>query len=238
MVIIKKSRQYYFTRFVFLSLVLSAIFIGFKIYVAPAHIDPSAPYANVKGDYVLMFMQCLLGIVAMILPSRVEDKLKISIPSAMVFLYVLFLYCAIFLGEVGKFYYNVPHWDTMLHAFSGGMCGALGFAFVSYLNKTDKVPMSLSPFFVALFAFCFAVTIGVFWEIYEFVFDAILQTNMQKFMLESGENLIGRSALADTMKDLIVDCVGAFVVSLVGFISLKKGNGWVQSLQFHKKKKV
>ena len=91
---------------------------------------------------------------------------------------------------------------------------------------------------MALFAFCFAVTIGVFWEIYEFTFDGVLQLNMQKFMLENGDKLVGRSALADTMKDLIVDCLGAFIVSFMGYISLKKGNGWVQSLQFMKKKKV
>ena len=208
------------------------------MFFAPSNFDPNLPYVYVKGDYVLMFTQCLLGIVAMILPSKIEHKLQISIPSGMMILYVLFLYCAIFLGEVRSYYYTVPHWDTMLHGFSGGMCGALGFAFVSYLNKTDKIPMSLSPFFVALFAFCFAVTIGVFWEIYEFTFDGILQLNMQKFMLENGEQLVGRSALFDTMKDLIVDCVGAFIVTFTGYISLKRGNGWVQSLQLLKKKKV
>ena len=234
----KKDKQYYLSKFVFFTLIVSIIFIGVKIYFAPVHIDPTAPYVNVKGDYVLMFTQCILGIVAMILPSKIEHKLKISIPSGMMVLYVLFLYCAIFLGEVRSFYYTVPHWDTLLHAFSGGMCGALGFAFVSYLNKTDKIPMILSPFFVALFAFCFAVTIGVVWEIYEFTFDGLLQLNMQKFMLENGEQLIGRAALYDTMKDLIVDCVGAFIVTFIGYITLKKGNGWVQSLQFLKKKKV
>ena len=33
--------------------------------------------------------------------------------------------------------------------------------------------------------------------------------------------LIGRVALADTMMDLVVDAVGAFIMSVIGYISLK-----------------
>ena len=40
---------------------------------------------------------------------------------------------------------------------------------------------------------------------------------------ETGEPMIGREALSDTMEDIIVDTAGAFVVSLLGFISLKLG---------------
>ena len=50
---------------------------------------------------------------------------------------------------------------------------------------------------------------------------------MQKFATQSGEQLIGRAALDDTMKDLIVDCIGALVISIAGYISLKyKKVGW------------
>lgn len=80
----------------------------------------------------------------------------------MMFLYTIFLYCAIYLGEVKSFYYEVPHWDTILHTFSGAMLGALGFLFVTLLNKNEKVQMNLSPLFVVDFSFCFAVTLGVF----------------------------------------------------------------------------
>ena len=149
----------------------------------------------------------------------------------MLILYTIFLYCAIYLGEVKSFYYNVPHWDTILHTFSGAMLGALGFSFVTLLNKTEEVPMNLSPLFVVIFSFCFAVTLGVVWEIYEFTFDGVLGLNMQKFALESGEALIGRAALVDTMKDLIVDALGAFIMSIIGYISLKYKKGWIEKLQ-------
>ena len=95
--------------------------------------------------------------------------------------------------------------------------------------------MKLSPAFVSLFAFCFAVTLGVFWEVYEFTFDGILGINMQKFMLEDGTQLIGRAALFDTMKDLIVDMVGAFIVSLSGYFFMNEEKDWLKKRQFKKK---
>ena len=75
------------------------------------------------------------------------------------------------------------------------------------------------------------MTLGVFWEIYEFTFDGILRLNMQKFMLENGTQLIGRAALLDTMKDLIVDCLGAFIMSFVGYLSLRYKTGFIEKLQ-------
>lgn len=224
----------FINRFVFFSLLISAIFLVIRLFLAPA--DHAVPYERVKSDYVLMLVQCILGLFAMTLPGLLSHRFQIEIPSNMLVLYAIFLYGAIFLGEVRSFYYTVPHWDTILHTFSGGMLGALGFSFVTLLNKTDKIPLNLSPIFVAIFAFCFAVTLGVFWEIYEFTFDGILHLNMQKFALESGEQLLGRAALQDTMKDLIVDCLGAFIMALLGYISLKYKTGFIEKLTVRKKK--
>ena len=215
--------------FVFITMILSVIFLTIRIVLAPS--EAMAEDVRVKSDYVLMLVQCILGVVAMRLPDFIEHKIQIQIPSYMLLLYAVFLYCAIYLGEVRAFYYNVPHWDTILHTFSGGMLGALGLSFVTILNKSEKIPMNLSPVFVAVFAFCFAVTLGVFWEIYEFTFDGILHLNMQKFMLENGTPFIGRAALMDTMKDLIVDCLGAFIMSFVGYLSLRYKTGLIEKLQ-------
>ena len=116
------------------------------------------------------------------------------------------------------------------------MIGALGFSIVTLLNNTEEVPMNLSPLFVALFSFCFAVTLGVVWEFYEFTFDGLLGLNMQKFALEDGTQLIGRAALTDTMIDLFVDAVGALIISIIGYISLKYNKGWIEKLQVRVRK--
>lgn len=227
----KINWQKIFSIFVLFSLSASIVFLMISMVLAPVNNIDGEPFVRVKSDYVLMLVQCILGVVAMLMPSFLKKKLRLEIPSSMIFLYTIFLYCAIYLGEVKSFYYQVPHWDTILHTFSGAMLGALGFSFVTLLNKNEKVQMNLSPLFVVAFSFCFAVTLGVFWEIYEFTFDGILGLNMQKFALENGNLLLGRAALTDTMKDLIVDCLGAFIMCIIGYISLKYKKGWIEKLQ-------
>ncbi|MBQ5695229.1 MAG: hypothetical protein IIV48_01085 [Clostridium sp.] len=222
--------------FVIITLISTIVFLIFAINKAPTTANPNEPFVRIKSDYALMLSQCILGVIAMLLPGLLQKKLRINIPSNMLILYTIFLYAAIYLGEVKSFYYNVPNWDNILHTFSGAMIGAIGFSFVTLLNKTEKVPMNLSPLFVAVFSFCFAVTLGVVWEFYEFTFDGLLGLNMQKFALENGTQLIGRAALTDTMIDLFVDAVGALIISIIGYISLKYNKGWIEKLQVKIKK--
>ena len=221
-------------RFIFLTFIASIAFIIVRIVLAPVAAPPSDITIRVKSDYMLMLLESILGAIAMLLPGFLQRKAKLDIPNAMLIAYAVFLYCAIYLGEVREFYYRIPYWDTVLHAFSGIAIGALGFSVISLLNKSESIAVSLSPIFVAVFAFCFALALGVIWEIYEFTMDSILKINMQKYALESGELLVGQAALLDTMKDLIVDAMGAFTVSVIGYISLKNNKGWLDRFQVKK----
>ncbi|MBQ8827525.1 MAG: hypothetical protein IJZ90_00075 [Clostridia bacterium] len=176
----------------------------------------------VRSDYVLMLLQCTLGIIVMFLPSIIQKKFSIEIPNYMTILYFVFLYCAIYLGEVHSFYYVIPYWDSILHAFSGAMLGVLGFVLVDILNSAKNISVKLSPFFVALFAFCFALAVGSLWEVYEFCGDHLFGLNMQKFRTAEGIVLTGHSALTDTMKDIIIDTGAALAISVLGYFSFKK----------------
>jgi hypothetical protein len=206
--------------FVLASLSAATIFVIVQIALEPEH----------KGDYLLLLVQCILGIFLLFVPSMAAHRLKITLSSWMMIVYVVFIYCALYLGEVHMFYYRVPHWDTLLHLSSGALLGILGYTLVSFLNNSDQIPVALSPLFVAIFTFSFAVALGVVWEVYEFTFDWLLGLNMQKFATESGAPLIGRAALQDTMKDLIAACVGALVFSVIGFFGVKKKSGWLSKL--------
>jgi hypothetical protein len=70
--------------------------------------------------------------------------------------------------------------------------------------------------FVALFAFLFAVSVGALWEIFEFSMDRVFGTTMQKPMFQDP------SGLTDTMWDLIVDTLGAFMISALGWWYMKR----------------
>lgn len=208
-------------RIVLILLALSVVYAVYMLFTAPSGVADNQ-YDKVKSDYVLMLLQCGVGVIIMFLPSFIERRFSVDIPNRMEVWYFIFLFAAIYLGEVQDFYYRVPYWDVILHAISGAMLGALGFVIVSLLTDSEKTNARLSPVLVTLFAFCFALASGTVWEIYEFLADGLLGTNMQKFITADGTVLIGREALADTMEDLIVDAISSLVICVLGYFSLKR----------------
>ena len=217
------SMLYWFT---LMSFFVPTTYVIFRIIFSGNTPEDAVEY-RARAEYVLMLIQCILGLIVMHLPALIERKFKFDIPNILEFIYLAFLYCAIFLGEVRNFYYLIPQRDNILHCISSIMNGLFGFIVVTILNHDKRVRMNLSPFFLALFAFCFSVAVGAVWEIYEFLADEFLGLNMQKFMLKDGTQLIGHDAVTDTMIDIIVDCCGAFIATVIGYFSIKNKKGWV-----------
>ena len=202
-------------------LTVSIFYAIYMLFQAPG--GPADNEAErVKSDYVLMLLQCIFGVVVMFVPRRVEDHFEVDIPNLIEIIYILFLFSAIFLGEVLNFYFRFSNFDNVLHFFSAGMLSVVGFILVDFLTGIEKLNLRLSPFFVSFFAFCFSITAGVVWEIYEFLADGMLGTNMQKFITTHGEVLVGREALNDTMVDFIVNTLGSLLVVTLGYFYLRR----------------
>ncbi len=208
-----------------ISFIIPIIYLILRMIFLHPEAENQAGYHS-EADYLLMLMQCILGLSTIHLPSILEKKLHFEIPGVLYGCYIVFLYCAIFLGEVRSFYYLIPQWDTICHFFSSMMTGFFGMMVVCILNRNEHVQMQLSPLFVALFAFSFSVMCGSVWEVYEFTADGLFGMNMQKFMTADGVQLVGHAALADTMKDIIVDILGAVLASTIGYFSIKYNHRW------------
>lgn len=131
------------------------------------------------GSYESAFF-CVLTLALLYVPSWLQVKLHIELPPALEITILCFIFAAEILGEVNAFYVNVPNWDTMLHTLNGFLAAAVGFSMVILLNDNEKLTFELSPFFLALVAFCFSMTIGVLWEFFEFSMDWFFHTDMQK----------------------------------------------------------
>ncbi|WP_430534594.1 hypothetical protein [Listeria rocourtiae] len=222
--------------FIFVSMGISMVFITIQVFLAPIEQTPGEPKVTLRSDYIFLLFECVLGVIILLLPTILSHRFKFEIPGLVYILFLVFLYASIYLGTVQKFYSTVPHWDKILHTFSGAMLGAIGFSFVNLLNNDKHVVMKMKPGFISVFAFCFAVTLGAFWEIYEYTFDGLMNLNMQRYAMSNGTPLVGREALADTMGDIIVDVIGSLVFVLIGYWSLKKGRPWMKNFEFTKKK--
>ena len=152
----------------------------FMVYIVlRAFVVTSLVISIVRGDLESAFV-CLLSLILFLVPSFLEKSLKIYLPGALEIIILLFIFAAEILGELNAYYVKIPFWDTMLHTINGFLCAAVGFAMIDILNRNDKFKFQLSPLYVAIVAFCFSMTIGVFWEFFEFGVDLFLGFDMQK----------------------------------------------------------
>ncbi|MFR3767141.1 MAG: hypothetical protein ACLTWG_04960 [Blautia sp.] len=129
------------------------------------------------------FFLSVLTLVLLYIPSWLQVKLRIEIPIGLEISILCFIFAAEILGEINAFYIAIPGWDTILHTLNGFLCAAVGFSMVLLLNDNENLTFDLSPFFLALLAFCFSMTIGVLWEFFEFSMDYFLKFDMQKDMI-------------------------------------------------------
>ena len=207
------------------------------------------------GNYHNMFLG-FLTLLLFSVPQFLDKKLGVTIPVGLETVIFIFIFSAEILGEINAFYVKIPIWDTMLHTTNGFLMAAIGFALIDLFNRSDKFSIKMSPYFVAFFAFCFSMTVGVLWEFFEFSMDWFFATDMQKdwilpainsvklnptganipihvdvqSVVINGEtwNLGGYLdiGIVDTMKDLMVNFVGAVVFSIIGIFYLKhRGKG-------------
>ena len=190
---------------------------------------------------------CLLPLVLFMIPAMVEKNFRLRLPRFFEGVVLVFIFSAEILGEINCYYQKIPHWDTVLHTVNGFMFAAFGFALLDMINRDGNIKFQLSPLYLALVAFCFSMTVGVLWEFFEFGADIIFHTDMQKdtYLTDTvipvegiaGVTVQGASGdvvlpayldigLFDTMKDLMVNFVGALVFSIIGYFFVKeKGEG-------------
>lgn len=156
--------------------------------------------AVLRGNYESVFL-CALSLALLILPSILQKRLYITLPSTLEIVILLFIFAAEILGELASFYVRVPNWDTMLHTVNGFLCAAVGFALVDMINRNERFSLKLSPVYLAIVAFCFSMTVGVLWEFFEFSADRFIGLDMQKDTVLSA---IGSVALDPTMSNKVV----------------------------------
>lgn len=162
--------------------------------------------AVIFKNWTVLFVSLLVLFITF-LPALIQRNYKIHLPIELEFIVVVFVYASIFLGEARGYYIKIWWWDIALHALSGIVIAFAGFLVLLILYQQYKI--KANPITIAIFSFCFALSLGTIWEIIEFGADTLLGLNMQK------------SGLVDTMWDLIVDAGGALVVSFFGYFYIR-----------------
>lgn len=145
--------------------------------------------------------------------KKVKQRVKPWLWWTLAGVFALFIIASVIGGEVLDWYETVPGFDKVLHTISGAYFAVVGLA-LGYKVARAK------PFYIALFAFCFAVTVGVLWEFIEFAADSWFGFNMLRWR-DYSNNKFG-SALTDTLWDMILATIAAFIVCVMGYFYLRR----------------
>lgn len=208
----------------------------------------------INGNYGNAFT-CLLALLLLTVPGFIQTTFHVELPTTLEIIIYLFIFATEILGEIDQYYLKYEYWDVMLHTLNGFLAAAIGYSMVTLLNEWENIEFQLSPLFTAVVAFCFSMTIGVVWEFFEFGMDTFFGLDTQKdtfietirsvSLLDNGHMKVidqikdvtvnGQVlsnhgyldiGLIDTMEDLFVNFIGAFIFSILGFFFTKnQGKG-------------
>lgn len=147
----------------------------------------------------------LLTVVCITIPfiiSFIVRRKKLLFPKSFNLVSVLFLFAALYLGEINTFYVKYMWWDLLLHAIFGFYAVITSLhAIQGVIRREIEISKNRYVMFSVLIAFSFAVTLGTIWEMFEFSGDFIFKSGMIKGGIE------------DTATDLLVKIAAAFITS-------------------------
>lgn len=166
---------------------------------------------------IIFIIESLTGILLIFFPQMISKLIRIYVPDTIILFYWFFLFISVFLGTGLHWINIISFWDKILHAVSSMILTALGYGLIGYLMKETSIA-KVSPWLFLLFGFAFSGLCGIFWEFWEFLCDQFLSMNLQRFAASNGTFFIGREALIDTMGDLLINTIGAFMTGIFAWI--------------------
>lgn len=145
---------------------------------------------------------CLGIIPVMLVPTILKRLFKIKITPTVEFVYLIFVFCAHFLGSIVNLYHYINNYDKIMHLISGAVSSFFGLFVLLKLNKHDKK----SIIFNVLFIISFTLMIASLWEFFEYFNDNIFGKDAQN-VLTTGVN--------DTMDDMIAALIGSILFNIM-----------------------
>lgn len=121
---------------------------------------------------------------------------------------LIFIFLAMYLGNVLDFYQIIRNYDKILHLLSGIIIGVIGL--IIYAHFTKDYMKKLSSKFMMVFIIIFCIALAGCWEIWEFTGDRLFGFTSQN------------DSLIDTMMDIICGTLGG-IISLIPIYRFSKG---------------
>ena len=148
------------------------------------------------------FIKAVGIFIVFAIPYLIEFISKKRIGNLTLLIYTIFVIISGLLGALFVMGKYIPFYDKISHTLYGYLACFIGLFFATALNLNAKFSM----FATIMFCVMFSIASHAIWEIWEFTFDTLAGFTMQ------GSKVFGVAPyVTDTMFDIIVNLVGAFV---------------------------
>lgn len=136
--------------------------------------------------------------------TKIANIKHIVLPTSFQLAIVIFILLAQYFGEIIQLYTKFWWWDLFLHGTFGCYGVIIGVHIIQGIfNRPKEVSKKRFLILSLIFAFCFTITLGTTWEIFEFLGDYFFKTDMVNGGIE------------DTATDLIIKMFGASTTSII-----------------------
>ena len=146
------------------------------------------------------------GLILTFVPHIITRKYHIKQDTGL----VLWLTLAVFLHTIGtfEFYDYIDNWDHVTHALSASVVAAAGYTLIRAIDiYVDEI--YIPPGMLFIFILIFVLSMGVVWEIIEFLSDELTSTL-------GFDAILAQHGIGDTMLDLMFDLFGAVLAATWG----------------------
>ncbi|WP_245526231.1 hypothetical protein [Methanohalophilus mahii] len=153
-----------------------------------------------------ILLRAFLALIITFVPAFMKQRHNLYLDPSL----TLWITIAVFLDAIGTFwlYDNIARWDNLTHAVSSSTIAAAGYVIVRTIDIYDS-EINIPPRTMFVFIPLFILSVGVMWEILEFITDELaLIIGIDAFLAQHG--------IHDTMGDMLFNLIGAIVVALWG----------------------
>ena len=150
---------------------------------------------------IVNILKDLSIILTVFIPYILKNKFHVNLGEGFIFIYLIFIFLAHYLGVICGYYNEWDGFDKLTHFLSGFLTSYVAVLIFSKSNGKGVL-------FGILFIISFTWMCAGLWEVFEFVCDNLFGGDALR-VLETG--------VTDTMMDMIVAFVGSIIVTVYEF---------------------
>ena len=145
-------------------------------------------------------------ILTITLPYILNKCFKLSISDNLIFVWIVFIFLAHYMGVILELYNSWPYFDKVAHTFSGVLSACVALLIIERVKSKNIL-------FNLLFIVSFTWICAGLWETFEFICNELFGGDAQRVVA---------TGVTDTMLDMIVAFVGSIFVCFVYYFKEKQ----------------